>query len=185
MLIIKRMTAISDEFDYIDDRVLIGEDVLLRVTRTGFSLGYLPSSGSEWRRFQSTSDLTLLALDGSHSAVFAAYQDEVCIGCAAVRVSSSGWARLVDLRIDAAHRRMGAGTMLVDACQRFAQSHGMSGVSIATPDTNTVICQFCEKLGFQLGGVDRLALAMTESERRKPMLRRAGLLTFYRTNEKG
>ena len=185
MLMIKRMTNPSDELNYIDDRVLIGEDVLLRVTRTGFSLGYLPSSGSEWRRFQSTSDLNQLMNDSNHSAVFAAYDDDACIGCAAVRVSSSGWGRLVDLRVDASHRRMGAGSLLVDACQRFAQSHGMSGVSIATPDANTVICQFCEKLGFQLGGVDRFALAMTESERRKPMLRRAGLLTFYRTNEKG
>ena len=47
------------------------------------------------------------------------------------------------------------------------------------------MCQFCEHEGFSLQGMDRMALALTEQERMKPLAQRSCELIFYKQSKKG
>lgn len=163
------------------DHVLIGEEVLTKVGRSGFSVSYLPLPKAEWRSFAPVPDATPEALvQQENSAVFAAFQGEQFIGIACLRlVPDCCWAELLDIRVDAAYRRTGVGRMMLDACIRYAQSRGMMGIRVEAPESNPVLCQFCEHTGFRLHGLDRMALVYTENERSKPMARRACALYFY------
>ena len=114
-------------------------------------------------------------------AVFAAFEDERFIGQAVVRVDAdTRWCRLLDIRVDAAYRRTGAGGMLLDACDRYALQRGTQGLQLTVPEDHPALCQFCAHNGFTLGGLDRMALIGTDRERVKPMARRSCALFYYR-----
>lgn len=178
---VHRITSESlERIGSLRDRVLIGEEILMRVGRSSFTLSYLPLPKAEWRSFAPIPDAApekLVSLE--NSAVFAAFQGEQFIGIACIRLMSGGWAELMDIRVDAAYRRTGAGRMLLDACIRYAQSRGAMGIRVEVSESNPVLCQFCEHTGFRLHGIDRMALIYTENERNKPMARRASALYFY------
>lgn len=184
MLTIQRLTM--DDLPRvrpISSASLAGEDVLLRVGRMGYSLGYVPLPRAQWRDFPADerADPAAVLSDG-RSALFAAFEDGTMIGMAAVRVNASTrWAEVLDLRVEAAHRRQGVARNLLDFCERFAARRGMRGLRLSCADTNPGLCQFCEHSGFTLAGVDTKALAYTDGERDKPLARRAALLTFYKT----
>ena len=168
----------------ITDTVLTGEEVMLRVGRSGFSIGYVPLAKAEWRSYPAApeADPAKLVHD-EQSAVFAAYEDEHMIGLACVRADDKGWAQLLDIRVDAAFRRTGAARMLLDACDRFAIVHGMRGLRVEASEANPALCQFCEHTGFVLHGLDRMALVYSAAEKAKPMARRACALYFYRLSK--
>lgn len=187
MLSIRRLTA--DDLPLIRpiaDASLAGEEAMLRITRTGFALQYMPLPRAEWRKFlpDELAD-PLIVVNDDRSALFAAFEDDAFIGLASVRINPTNWADLLDIRVDASHRRKSVARNLLDACERFADTHGMHGLRIASSDANPALCQFCEHCGFTLCGVDTRALAYTESERLKPLARRASLLFFYRPIQKG
>lgn len=187
MLIVRRIRADQlDQVQSLTDRQLVSEEALLRIGRTGFQLGYTPLPKAEWRSFPPVdyADPAILTADAG-SAFYGAFEGETYIGCAAVTTLPSGWADVIDLRVDAQHRRQGAGRMLLDKCEAFAVKRGLHGLRIACTDTNPGMCQFCEHTGFTLQGLDRMAAAMSSEERAKPVSRRASLLFFYRTIQKG
>ena len=188
MLTIRRLTTEDlPGWRTVSSASLVGEDVLLRVGRGGFSLGYVPLQRAEWREFAAMegADPSNALSDGRY-ALFGAYEDEALIGSACLRISPvTRWGEIVDLRVDAAHRRQGVARNLLDFCERLALKRGMRGLRLACADTNPGLCQFCEHCGFTLAGVDSRALAYTDAERDKPLARRAALLTFYKTIQKG
>lgn len=188
MLTIKRLTAEDVPLlKPISSASLAGEDVLLRIGRGGFALGYVPLPRAEWRDFptgEHAAPHEVLADD--RGALFGAFEDKQLIGLCSLRMSAyTRWAEITDLRVDAAHRRQGVGRNLLDFCERLAVKRGMHGLRIACTDTNPTLCQFCEHCGFTLAGVDTRALAYTDAERDKPLSRRAALLTFYKPIQKG
>lgn len=188
MLTIKRLTV--DDVPLlkpISSASLAGEDVLLRIGRNGFALGYVPLARAEWRDFPADEYADpRYVLHDERSALFGAFEDKQLIGTASVRMNAATrWAEITDLRVEAACRRQGVGRNLLDFCERLALKRGMHGLRIACPDTNPGLCQFCEHCGFTLAGVDTKALAYTDSERDKPLSRRAALLTFYKPIQKG
>lgn len=188
MLTIKRLTI--DDLPLlrpISSATLVGEDVLLRVGRGGFALGYVPLPRAEWRDFPAAdcADPHRVLMD-EQGALFAAFEDGQLIGTAVLRVNAdTRWAEITDLRVDAAHRRQGVARNLLDFCERLAVKRGMHGLRVACADSNPALCQFCEHCGFILAGVDTKALAYTDAERDKPLSRRAALLTFYKSIQKG
>ena len=188
MLTIKRLT-IDDlpTLRPISSASLAGEDVLLRIGRGGFALGYVPLQRAEWRDFPQNPDAAPHAvLSDDRCALFAAFEDGQLVGMASLRTNpATRWAKVTDLRVDAAHRRQGVGRNLLDFCERLALKRSMRGLKVACTDTNPALCQFCEHCGFTLAGVDTKALAYTDSERDKPLSRRAALLTFYKPIQKG
>lgn len=171
----------------INDSSIAGEEAVLRISRTGFSLSYLPLPHAEWRTFPPDEYADpLIVVNDERSALFAAFEEDTYVGSACVRVNEgSRWADVMDIRVDVAYRCRSFARTLLDACERFASVRGMHGLRIACTDTNPVMCQFCEHCGFTLAGADTRAMAYTETERSKPLARRAVLLFFYRTIQKG
>ncbi len=183
MLIVRRIKADTLPLVHpLEDRNLTTEEARVSIGRSGLQLAYAPLSKPEWRSFPQApyADAEFLLQDES-SAFYGAFEGTNYIGCAAVTVNPQGWADIIDLRVDAAHRRQGAGRMLLDKCASFAQKRNLHGLRIACTDTNTIMCQFCENCGFTLHGFDQMALALDPDERLKPRSKRASLLYFYRT----
>lgn len=187
MLIIRRIKPDTlHQITPLSDTQLVHEEALLRIGRMGLQLGYSPLPKPEWRSFEPVSyaDPAFLVHDEA-SACYGAFEGEKYIGCAAVTANPNGWADILDLRVDAAHRRQGAGRLLLDKCASFAKKHDLYGLRAAVTDTNPVMCQFLEHEGFTLGGFDQMVLSQSPEERLKPRSRRTSLLYFYRLKQKG
>lgn len=184
MVTVRRLTAaLMDQLTPLSDAVLVGEEVLLRVGRSGFSLAYAPTERAQWQRFPVAEGFEPAALCGrERTAFYAAFVDGRYAGGAGVRCEGS-WARLGDIRVDAGQRRQGVASALLDACERFACDRGCYGLRAETSDQNPLLCRFLEKRGYVLAGMDRLRLAAEPQERCKPMMKRACALYFYRALE--
>lgn len=168
------------------DSQLVTEEAVLRIARMGLQLGYGTLPKPEWRVFPPVAyaDPAFLVTDES-SAFYGAFEGDKYIGCAAVTINPNGWADVLDIRVDAAFRRQGAGRMLLDKCASFAQKLELHGLRVACTDGNPGMCQFLEHEGFTLHGFDQMALSQSPQERMKPKSRRSSLLYFYRLNQKG
>ena len=163
----------------ISDSVLTGEETLLRIGRSGFSVDYMPLPRAEWRHFPpAVTPEQVVGRPGC--AAFAACEDGRPIGVCCVSATASGWCEVLDLRVDVSCRRTGAAGMMLDAAERFALDQGMRGLRITVPEDDPALCQFCQRKGFTLQGLDRYALIHTERERAKPLARRACALFYYR-----
>ena len=168
------------------DAQLITEEVVLHVGRMGMQLSYGLLPRSEWRTFPPVNYAApAFLVQDDNSAFYAAFDDEKYIGSAAVTLHPNGWADMLDIRVDAAYRRQGAGRMLLDKCASFAQKRELHGLRVACTDTNPGMCRFLEHEGFTLHGFDQMVLSQSPDERIKPRSRRASLLYFYRLNKKG
>ena len=187
MLVVRRLTEdMLNSLTPISDASLVGEETILRIGRSGFTLGYTPLNTAEWRVFPPLGSATPeQAVHDPDAACFAAYQEDSFVGIAVIRASESGWGELADIRVDAAHRRSGVAHALLAACERFAIKRELHGLRVATSDQNPVMCQFCEHNGFQLQGLDRMTLILRPEEKFKPLSRRSVALYFYLTIKKG
>ena len=175
MLYVKKLGDGSAVVPPAADMALVGEEVLVRISRLGFSLTYLSSPNAQWRNFP-PSPYASAMMQLSETVRFGAFLDDALIGAAAIRVIPGGWAEILDIR---------AGKAMLGACQSWAENHQTSGLKLITTDQNPGMCQFCEHEGFRLQGMDRMALAMTEQERSKPLVQRACELIFYKQLKKG
>ncbi len=183
MLIVRRLHA--DELHLIrpiTDRTLVTEEAHVIISRLGFQLDYMPLLKPEWRSFPPVdyADPLIITQDEG-SAFYAAFDGETYIGGAAVTTLPTGWADVIDLRVEPSFRLQGAGRMLLERCEHFARKRDLHGLRIASTDKNPALCQFCEHTGFSLSGLDRMALSRSPEERLKPVSRRTCLLFFYRT----
>lgn len=166
----------------LNDQVLVGEEALLRVTRAGFQLAYLPRASAQWRSFPAEIGLNGLIGDPD-AAVYLAWAENRVVGWAAAYPDADGWTEVLDLRVDASFRRQGHGGRLLDMCRDFAKRRGSAGLRLRVSDANPVACRFLEQTGFEVGGMDRLALAARPEERNKPLAQRACQLLFYCMNK--
>lgn len=187
MLTIRRLSA--DDLGLVRpfaDRALVGEAVHLKISRLGFQLDYLPLPKAEWRTYLPVefADPAIIAQDDA-SAFFAAFEGDKYIGSAAVTTHPSGWAEILDVRVDPSWRRKGVATALLGQCGFFAEKRGLHGLRISATDQNPALCHLLEQLGFILSGLDRMALSRDPEERHKPLLMRACVLFFYLPIEKG
>ena len=174
MLYIKRLQ--TQELLKNADRSLVGEDVLVRISHSGFSLSYLPAAEAKWLNCPAKSWTDL-----SSCILFGAYMDGKIIGTCTSSVTPSGnWLEILDIRVDAQFRRQYAGKALIDANVDYAEKAGLAGLRLVTNDQNAVACQFCEHTGFHLQGIDRMADAGTPEELQKPISQRTCQLIFYR-----
>ena len=184
MLYVKRLDAPEDGGALGADKALVGEDAVVRISRLGLSLTYYPAQSAQWRTFPPLpAARAQMARPGT--VRFGAFLDDRLIGCSAVCALPSLWGELLDLRVDAASRRIGAGRAMLGACQAWAEKQGCAGLRLVTTDQNPGMCQFAEHEGFRLQGMDRYALAMTPEEACRPLGQRACELTFYKIFRKG
>lgn len=76
-------------------------------------------------------------------------------GYLAVSRNWNGLALVDDLAVDAAFRRSGCGYALLQRAISWAQGQQLAGVTLETQNTNVAACLLYEKMGFELGGIDR------------------------------
>lgn len=186
MTVIRRVTTENAaSVRMIVEPVLVGDVTLLRIGRSSLSLGYVPARPAVMQAFAPEEHVDFsLALSERDTALFAAFEEDACIGTALVHVRDDGWADIQDIRVAATFCRRGVARSLLDACEAYAVRHGCEGLHFAVPDSNPGACQFAEKCGFTLQGFDKYALTLSRTERSKPLAARAVLLHLYR-NKKG
>lgn len=166
--------------DQVDSRYLVGELVALKVSRQGFGLEYNPVNKAQWHVWQPAPLFYPEDLVQRDDVVcFLAFRDGQLAGQAMVMQHFNRLAMIFDIRVDVAMRREGIGEELVAACRDWAKRQGLGGLAAETSDTNPGACQFFEKCGLRLGGVDRMRYgALPEQSIRPPALRDCAL-TFY------
>lgn len=76
-------------------------------------------------------------------------------GYLAVRRNWNGLALVEDIAVDGAFRRCGCGCALLQRAIRWAREQQLAGVTLETQNTNVAACLLYEKMGFELGGIDR------------------------------
>lgn len=186
MMIVRRIKADTlHQIEPLTDSQLITEEAVLRIGSFGLQMNFMPLPKPEWRSFPPAdyADPAFLVTDEA-SAFYGAFEGDKYIGCAAVTATPNGWADVIDLRVDAAFRRQGAGRMLLDKCASFAKKHQLHGVRLACTDQNPGMCQFLQHEGFTLHGFDVMVLTQSPAEKIKPKSRRPSLLFYYRLNQK-
>lgn len=187
MLIIRRLKPEQLHLIHpLEDPVLLEEEALLRIGRSGLQLSYTPLPRPQWHHIPPVAYAgPEFLINDPDSAFYTAFDGDAYIGCAAVTIAPSGWAEILDLRVQASNRRQGIGRLLLEKCIAFSEKHELTGIRISCTDSNAVMCHFLESNGFTLHGYDQMILSQQPSERCKPRSKRASLLYFYRLNQKG
>lgn len=187
MLKVRKLTREElNKLPPLSDACLCGDETVLRMGRSGFSLGYVPLEKAQWRTFPPALPLPLpemVFLLGA--SVYGAFQEERFCGLAVIRKDEQGWGEILDLRVDASCRRQGIATALLESCEGFARRRSLEGMRITVSDQNPVMCQFLEASGFRVQGVDRCMYSRLPEERQKPLALRACALFCYKMMERG
>ncbi len=167
-------------YNQFDNRYLVGELAAVRVTRSGFSLDYMPLGKAEWRNYPQESLFTPQELLKRNDVVcFIAHQDGKPAGQAVAAHHWNNLAMLWDIRVDVRCRRKGVGRGLLDTCIGWAKERGLKGIMVETQNGNPAACQFYQSCGFVLGGVDRMLYSATAQQAQKPPALRDSALFFY------
>ena len=166
--------------DQVDSRYLVGELVSLKVSRQGFGLEYTPLNKAQWREWR---PVKLFypeeIIQRQDVACFLAFTDGQLAGQAMVMQHFNRLAMVFDVQVDVALRRAGIGEELIAACRDWARRQGLGGLVVETTDSNPGACQFFEKCGFQLGGVDRMRYGALPEQSIRPAALRDCAMTFY------
>lgn len=94
-------------------------------------------------------------LNSRDGALFAAHLDDRPVGYLAISRHWNGLALVEDIGVDAAFRRCGCGCALLQRAIGWAHEQQLAGVMLETQNTNVAACLLYEKMGFELGGIDR------------------------------
>lgn len=94
-------------------------------------------------------------LNSRDGALFVALADDRPVGYLAVSRNWNGLALVEDIAIDSGFRRGGYGGALLARAIDWAQQRQLAGVTLETQNTNVAACLLYEKMGFELGGIDR------------------------------
>lgn len=167
-------------FNQADTRFLAGERVQLRVTRMGFLTDYAPLPTAEWRTLKPFPAEAAQLLEDTRAACFMAFVDGQFAGQSIVRLGAHRLCELLDFRTDSRFRRQGAGTQLLAACAAWAQARGRAGLRAEVTDEQPVACQFLERIGFTLGGVDKLWHNALPGQQQRVSAMRESVLIFYK-----
>lgn len=86
--------------------------------------------------------------------MYLAYVDGQLAGQVVIGPRWNGYAYLEDIRVDPHFRRGGVGRALMAQAITWARARGKPGIMLETQDVNVGACQFYERCGFVLGGLD-------------------------------
>ena len=138
MLIVRRIKPETvNQVTVLSASQLVTEEAVLRIGSFGLQLSYMPLPKPEWRRFPAVDFASPgYLVNDDQSAYYDAFEDEKYIGGAAVTIHPQGWAEVLDIRVDAAFRRRGAGRLLVEKCASFAERRELHGLRAACTDLN-------------------------------------------------
>lgn len=173
-------TQLLPYLNQIDSRYLVGEMVSLKVSRQGFTLEYMPQNKAQWHVWQAVQFFDPEELmERKDVACFLAFVDGQLAGQAMVMQHFNRLAMVYDVQVDVGLRRSGVGSELLAACRDWARRQGLGGLIAETTDSNPGACQFFERCGYRLGGVDRMRYAALPEQSTRPSALRDCALTFY------
>lgn len=105
-----------------------------------------------------------------NSFCIGAYDGDACVGLAIYQRPMFRYLYLMDLKVSAAYRRMGAGRQLIDAGMRLARELGYRGVYLIVQDNNLTACEFYLRCGFRIGGLDTEVYAGTSQAGKRDIM---------------
>ncbi len=167
-------------FNQPDARFLAGERIQLRFTRKGFLPEYAPLPSAEWRTAKAFPLTAEMLLADARAIVYFAFAENKCVGQCVAKSDEHQLCELLDLRTDSRHRRQGMGTALLNAVVDWAHARGLAGIRAETTDDCPAACQFFERSGFTLGGVDMLRLYSDPAQADRAPAMRESVLIFYK-----
>ena len=94
-------------------------------------------------------------LNNRDGALFTALVEDRPAGYLAVSRHWNGLALVEDIAVGSAFRRSGCGCALLQRAISWAREQQLAGVTLETQNTNVAACLLYEKMGFELGGIDR------------------------------
>lgn len=107
-----------------------------------------------------------LQFDLSHWGRLGAYSEGRRVGAALIACATpelqmlegrSELAVLWDIRVDPAVRGQRIGARLFSACEQWATSHDCRQLKVETQNVNVPACRFYQRMGCELGGINRFA----------------------------
>ncbi|MDD2648306.1 MAG: GNAT family N-acetyltransferase [Eubacteriales bacterium] len=185
MTAIEPMTAQNiGSLGLIDRRQFISEIAVVSIASQGFRLQYRSAGKAYWRDDPVDDQVTESFILSPDHAGFFAFVDGKPAGQVVVGKHWNGYAFVHELAVDARHRRLGIGRALLSAAQDWAMRTGQYGLMLETQDVNATACQFYEKCGFVLGGVDNMLYSAFSDQQQRPAALRETALFFYRVNSR-
>jgi streptothricin acetyltransferase len=186
MTAIEPMTAQNIGYlGQIDRRQFISEIAVVSIASQGFKLQYRSAGKAYWRDDPIDDQISEQFILAAGHAGFFAFIDGKPVGQIVVTKYWNGYAFVHELAVDSRHRRLGIGKALLSAAQDWAVRNGQYGLMLETQDVNATACQFYERCGFVLGGVDNMLYSAFADQHMRPAALRESALFFYRTNQKG
>jgi len=163
-----------------DARFLAGDRVQLKFTRKGFLPEYVPMNAVEWRTVKPFPRQAQALLADPESVCYFAFLNGRCVGQCIASKGQHRLCELMDLRTDSRYRRQGVGTALLNTIIEWASVNGLAGIRAETTDDRPVSCQFLDRCGFTLGGVDMLWHAADADQASRLPAMRESVLIFYK-----
>ena len=107
----------------------------------------------------------------SENSIFiGAYDDGECVGLAIMQQAMFRYMYLYDLKVNADHRGMNIGTMLIEKSKEIAAEQGYRGIYTQGQDNNLGACLFYLSSGFVIGGLDTHVYNGTSGEGKRDIL---------------
>ena len=163
-----------------DARFLAGDRIQLRFTRKGFLPEYAPLPSAEWRTVRSFPMTAEALLADTNAVTYFAFSQDRCVGQCVAKKGAYRLCDLLDIRTDSRHRRQGVATALLNAAEAWAAAQGLCGIRAETTDDRPASCQFFERTGFTLGGVDMLLRRCDPAQADRAPAMRESVLVFYK-----
>ncbi|MCE5343472.1 MAG: GNAT family N-acetyltransferase [Eubacteriales bacterium] len=167
-------------FNQPDARFLASERIQLRFTRKGFLPEYAPLPSAEWRTAKAFPASAETLLNDENAAVYFAFSENKCVGQCVAKSGDHHLCELLDLRTDSRHRRQGVATALLSAMEEWVATRSLAGIRAETSDDQPASCQFFERAGFTLGGVDMLWHHCDPAQSDRAPAMRESVLVFYK-----
>lgn len=168
------------QYNTVDRRYLSGELAMVKINRTGFGLTYTPMAEAKWRQDSPSHYLPAEEMIRRKDMVcYLAFTQGKCVGQITLVENWNRRGMIWEMAVDLQHRRKGIGTELLRACEDWAKSKKLYGLMTEVSDGNPAACQFFNKTGFVLGGVDQMLYHSLPSEQKKAPQLRDTALSFY------
>lgn len=93
-----------------------------------------------------------------------AYEGNVCVGLAILRLNYGPCLYLYDLKVNREWRGKGVGRKLIDAAMQLVKEKNCMGLFAVAQDNNLDACLFYISCGFEIGGLDTATYQGTKQE---------------------
>ena len=99
-------------------------------------------------------------ISSPYRIAYFAYNDGQCIGQILLSKTWNNYAHVEDISIAKDYRGQGIGTMLLAKAEEWAKANQLYAISLECQDNNILTSRFCEKNGFEIGGVNTRLYSM-------------------------